>query len=161
MTSPKQRQRRIKLTQRQLTLAKIARREAMAALADTVKEETRSAALAQRSRNLMAEYAARQVTPTGGSLRESAAFSRGLQEISEQAGQARDDASEQAAWQVQTLAAAETRQARFEEKLSHAKQIDAVMRANRELAYSSGMARKLQSTSDIARDASTDLSEES
>ena len=145
MADLKKQQKRLKMARQQLKLADIARREAMAALADAVSNETRSAALADRSRDLIRDYAERDQAQTGQSLRANARFVQRLADIADQADRARKDASDQAVWQVQTLASAETRANRFEERMRDARRdIEAVVE-RRENADQASMARKLQS----------------
>ena len=148
--------RRLNLAGRQLTLAKIARREAMAALADAVTEEARSTALAARSHDLLSEYSRRLSATTGASLRGNAGFVGRLQEVADKADQASKDASKQAQWQVQALAAAETRKTRFEERMASGQREMESIKEAREHASAAGMAggmaRKLQSRSKAAGD---------
>lgn len=141
--------RRVQLAARQLTLASIARREAMAALADAVGEEARSSALASRSQELLREYGRKLSGSSGAALRGNASFVGRLQEIASQAEQAHKDAGDQAHWQAQTLAAAESRKTRFEERESSARREIETIREAREQAEEgsaprSGMAHKLQ-----------------
>lgn len=137
--------------ERQLTLAKIARRDAMAALADALAEERKSAALAERSRALMREYEARGELPSGSALREHAAFVQSLQGVALQADEASKDAGDQAHWQVQTLAAAETRATRLESRLEAARRELTALQTRREGEASAAMARKLQTSSTKTR----------
>ncbi len=144
--------RRMKLASRQLTLAKIARREAMASLADAVAEESRSAALSQRSRDLLKQYAKRSAAQDGQALRSNAGFVARLQEVADQAGKALNDASDQARWQVQTLAKAENRASRFGEQLDSAQRDLEAIKSARVDAQTGQMARKLHSKSETAGD---------
>lgn len=131
-------------TSRQLMLAKIARRDAMTALADALIEESRSAALALRSRALMREYEARGGAPIGAVLRENTAFVQSLQGVAKHAEEASKDASDQAQWQVQTLAAAKTRATRLEEQLEAARRDLQRLQVKRDSENAAAMARKLQ-----------------
>lgn len=135
--------RHLNLASRQLVLAKIARREAMAALADAVSEEARSTNLAERSRALLREYSQRADPVSGDTMRDQAAFVRSLQSISNDADQASKDASDQAKWQTQTLAAAETRASRFEERKQAALRDMDALRSKREAAPQSKMPQKM------------------
>ena len=119
----------------------------MAALAEALAAETKSAVLAQRSRALLREYEARGEIPTGGALRDHAAFVSSLQGVADQAEDARKDAGDQARWQVQTLAAAETRAARLETRLEAARRELAALHDKRESSLAPAMARKLQTSS--------------
>jgi len=144
MADPQQQKRRLKLAHRQFALAQIARREAMAALADAIDEETRSTALAQRSQKLLNDYDGRAPADDGDGLRDNASFVRRLQEVADHADKARKDASDQAAWQVQSLASAQTRADRFEESLERATRAIEASQAKREHSAMQGVARKLQ-----------------
>ncbi len=130
-------------------MAQISRREAMAALADAVSEEVRSSMLAEKSRDLLHDYGGRASghsasKTTGHSLRDNAAFVRRLADIADQAGKANKDARDQAAWQVQSLAQAETKAARLQEKVSAARKAIEDAQLSRLQAETAGMARKLQ-----------------
>ncbi len=135
----------------------------MAALADAVSEEARSNALADRSHDLLHEYAKRiggtAAGSDGASLRGNTSFVGRLAEVAGQADQALKDASDQADWQLQTLAAADTRKSRLEERMAAAQREARAIRETREQASAAsspssskggatgagGMARKLQS----------------
>lgn len=126
-------------------LAQIARLEAMAALAEAIGEEQRTTALAERSRMLLREYSSHPRKDIAVALRDRATFASSLRTIAEQADQARLDARDQAAWHVDTLAAAETRATRIEERREAARRaLDAVLE-HREQAHAQGVAHKLQS----------------
>ena len=126
----------------------------MTALADAVTDEARSSDLAARSRDLLNEYSRRSADysgrPTGASLRENAGFVGRLQVVAGQAEQARNDASDQAQWQAQSLAAAEIRSARFEERMIAARREVAAIQESRDQTATPAMARKLQSKSKAA-----------
>lgn len=147
--------RRLKLARRQLLMAQIARREARHAFANAIAEEQRSADIDARSRDLLNEYATRArqplYNPDGQALRGNFAFVRSLQAVARNAQQVALDAKEQSAWQARTLAAAEHRMTRHEERLKHdLREAEAELckrEAASELASGSGMARKLQSRS--------------
>lgn len=138
--------RRLALASRQLMLAQIARRAAMGALADAVEEEARSAAVSERSRALLSAYGARSAGSDAAALRNHSAFLHALQGIAGQAEKARQDASDQARWQLQTLAAAETRADRLEERRELAQRALRAVLDRREQPLPKGMARKLQSS---------------
>lgn len=143
--------RRLKIAQRQLLLAQIARREARFALANAIAEEERSAAIQVRANDLLSEYAKRggvQATVhLGQSLSSDLAFVRSLQKMSDSAAQAHEDAREQTGFQMRTLAAAETRMSAQEERVAGEKRALADLRARREmppeLTTPSKVARKL------------------
>ncbi len=108
--------RQLKRAERQLILARIARRDAMASLAQSLAEEQRSASLADRSRTLAKGYAARANLETGEALARHKFFAAQLTGLARQADQARGDASRQAEWQVDALAKAEQRIDRLDER---------------------------------------------
>ena len=113
--------RHLALVRQQLLLAQVARREAIAALADAGEQEGHSAALSMRSAQLVDEYSARPAPVLAQSLREQAAFIGSLQTIQEQADHAHDDARDQSQWQSQALAAAQSRADRMEERTQKAR----------------------------------------
>lgn len=126
-------------------LAVIARREAMAALAEAIEEEQRTHALAERCRALLCEYGTRPPAEDAEALRERTAFTASLQGVAEQAEQAQLDASDQTVWQASTLAAAETRAARIEERREAAKRTLEAVLERREQSHGQAVARKLHS----------------
>ena len=144
--------RRLKIAQRQLMLAQIARREARYALANAIFEEERSGKIHDRARDLLREYE-RRITQSdtatqSATLRSNLAFVRSLQTMAEDAGKAHKDARDQALWQVQALAKAETRLDAHETRLGEEKRALGTLKEKREippeLTGSGGMARKLQ-----------------
>ncbi|MEP3422225.1 MAG: hypothetical protein ABJN35_10860 [Erythrobacter sp.] len=151
MDEPKTR-RRLRLASRQLALAKVTKREAMAALADAVSEESRSTALAQRSRDLLHDYGKRAAANNAYSLRANAGFVRQLHDVADQAGKAVKDAKEQAQWQVESLAKAETRARRLEEQKDKARTALQAIQLRRETDQLAGMAHKLQNSSNSPGD---------
>lgn len=135
--------RRLILAKRQVMLARMARRTAIGALAEALTEEARSAEIADRSRELLANHGQRSGADLGQTLIVHAAFAHSLHDIANKAEQSRSDASEQARWQRDALAAAETRLSLSEDKAaSAAKQVDAA-RERRESASTGGLARNL------------------
>lgn len=139
--------RRFVLAKRQVMLARMARRTAMSALADALTEEARSAEIAGRSRELLSHHGQRSGADLGQTLIVHAAFTHSLHDIANKAEQSRSDASEQARWQRDALAAAETRLSLSEEKAASAlKQVDAA-KERRDAAATIGLARNLQSFS--------------
>lgn len=133
------------LAARQAMLAQIARREAMAALAEAIVEEERTGSLAERSRALLQEYRARAGEDDAGALRHQISFTSALGRIAQQADRASMDASDQAAWQVTTLASAEARATRIEERREQAKRALEAAIDRREQSHARTMAHKLQS----------------
>lgn len=171
-------ERRLRLAKRQLMLAQIARREARFALAQAIAEEERSASIQTRASELLGEYAKRTSEYTskhlgkhlgehlgehtsghlsdagkgqiGQSLSSDLAFIRSLQAMSDSAGEAHRDASEQAAFQVRTLAAAETKMSAHETRVAQETRALAELKARREvppkLTTPSKLARKLHAS---------------
>lgn len=136
--------RRLALAKRQALLAQVERREALAALAEAVAEETRNANLAARSRDLLSSYGQRAGMPEASELRTKAAFVRSLQAIADQADQAHADARDHSHWQSRTLAAAQTRADRYADRLLEAKRELRSVLERREQPLAQRMARKLQ-----------------
>ena len=120
-------ERRLKVVQRQLTLARVGQREAMVSLADALAREQRSAQLADRSEALAADYARRAAGAEDGARAETLTqlgrFTGALGKLSREASEARADAGQQAQWQMEALGKAQTRARRLEEheKASQAK----------------------------------------
>ncbi len=140
--------RRLKLTERQTMLARVARREAMMSLAGTLDEEAKSAALAQRSRELARDYSSRTVTGIAADLGQLSALASGLAGLAKDADGARDDARQQVDWQVEELARTDTRLKRLEERAKAAQRALRMVGEARAAPASEGMARKLLNVSD-------------
>lgn len=143
--------RRLKIAQRQLLLAQIARREARYGLANALAEEERSGQIQKRSRALLDEYAMRIQAHDGGSisqgLKANLAFVHSLQEMADNANSAHKDARDQAQWQIVELGAAEARMDAHQTRVDEEKRSLADLRSRRDippdLTGSAGMARKL------------------
>ncbi|MEM7779345.1 MAG: hypothetical protein AAF697_03020 [Pseudomonadota bacterium] len=140
--------RRLALARRQLVLAQIARREAIAALGDAIAEEAKSANVAARSGQLVREYGQRP-SPGGPAklLQDHLTFVRSLQAIHEQAREAHEDALDQSRWQASTLAEAQARADRTEQRYAEAKRTLRKVLEQREETTFGRMARRLQSGS--------------
>lgn len=152
--------RRLKIARRQLMMAQIARREACYALANALGEEERSGQIHDRARSLLYEYEKRVAATNAGvlshALQSNLAFVRTLQSMAEDAEQAHRDASDQARWQTQALARAETRLDAHETRVREEKHVLHNRREQRELTDQlvagpdakkndrTSMARKLQ-----------------
>lgn len=136
--------RKLKRAQRQLTLARIARRDAMSALADALAEEQRSASLASRSRDLAQGYSERAEVQSADMLSQNTRFAGELSQLARHADKARGDASRQAQWQAEALASAEQKIERLDglRKEALAQQRSTQERADR--PPDAPMARKLQ-----------------
>lgn len=134
----------LKRAERQLTLARIARRDAMAALADALEEENRSASLAHRTREMAKDYTARKGVETGGTLGQNKKFANELTQLARSAEQAQADALRQADWQVDALAHAEQRIERLDAraKAARTQQRDTQERVSQ--PFHQPVARKLQ-----------------
>ncbi|MEL7198188.1 MAG: hypothetical protein AAGL10_07715 [Pseudomonadota bacterium] len=137
----------LKRTERQLLLARIARRDAMSELAASLAEEQRSASLAKRSRELAKEYAERSDLDTGEALARQGRFAAELTGLARQADRTRGDASRQAEWQINTLAKAEQRIARLDERAKLARLQHKHTQERLEQEEKAAMARSLQKTS--------------
>lgn len=136
--------RRLALIERQRLIAEVARKQALRALAEALEAEARSAALAERSRRLVAASAPAPGPTSGAALQSRVAFTAGLAQL---AGAARDsarDARRQRAWQADALAQAETRARRLAELAAEARSALAAARERREAARALPLARKLQ-----------------
>lgn len=133
-------------------LAQIARREARFALANAIGEEERSANIHARAQDLLREYEKRVagvgVSSQSDTLQANLAFVRSLQTMAQGAGEAHKDARDQAQWQMQALAQAETRLDARKTRVGDEKRALSELRERREispeLTGASGMARKLQ-----------------
>ncbi len=141
--------RRLRLTERQTLLARIARRDAMMSLAGTLDEEAKSAALAERSREMAREYGQRPVTGIAADLHQLSALSAGLARLAKDAEDARHDARQQAEWQVEALAETENRLKRLEERTIAARRAAQIVAESRSAPLegqpTGRMARKLLS----------------
>ncbi|QUL36912.1 hypothetical protein [Erythrobacter sp. JK5] len=136
--------RRLRLAERQLMLARVARREAMASLAGTIEEEARSADLARRSKAMARDYSGRKVVGEAGDLRELSAMAAAIARLAEQAENKRDDARLQAAWQADALAGVENRVRRLEDRALEARRASIQAAEARSRPTDGGLARKLQ-----------------
>lgn len=143
---------RLKIARRQLVLAQIARREARFALANALAEEDRSGKVHTRAQSLLNEYAKRVAAGDGvgtsQTLQANLAFVRSLQVMADDAHGAHKDASDQAQWQMRTLAKAETRMETRETRVKEERRALADLQERRdfpaELMSPAGLARKLQ-----------------
>lgn len=136
--------RRLSLAKLQLTLARIAEREAMGSLAGALSEEERSAQLAERSRELARDFGAKTGRLSAQELKSKAGFACGLGELADQSAAARRDATDQVEWQMQTLATTRQRIEALETRVRFARQEIAAVVERREQASAGAMARKLQ-----------------
>jgi hypothetical protein len=134
---------RVRLAERQILLARVARREAMSALAGTIAEEARSAALAQRSRALIDSYAARAETVQSDDLRERITMAGALARLAADAERARAEAERRAGNEADTLADSENRLKRLEEHAHKARRTLAGIEQARELYAAQQVAQKL------------------
>lgn len=134
--------------QRQYTLAKIARREALSALASAVAEERQSAVVSERSAELLRHYSAGRHGDLGSELQDHRTFISALQGVANQASEAHKDAADQVTWQSQALAKADNKASRYEDRLKSAKrEVEAQQErgmAGTPASKPSALARKLQ-----------------
>lgn len=136
--------RRLTLLRRQSLIAEVARKQALRGLAEALEAESRSNALAERSRMLVAASGPGAGETTGAALQARGVFTAGLARIAVSAGDAARDAARQRAWQTDSLTRAETRARRLEEMTGDArKALDAALE-RREAARAMPLARKLQ-----------------
>lgn len=136
--------RRLALIERQVLMAKVARRQALRGLADALAAEERSALLAARSRQLATASAPQPGATSGAALAARAGFAAGLTQLAVTAAEAAGDAARQSAWASETLAAAETRAKRLAEREVEARAALDAVKAKREAAHALPLARKLQ-----------------
>lgn len=136
-------QRRARLAERQILLARIDRRDAMGALAGAIDEETKSAALAERSRLLIAGYGNMQSPADGQSLRDIKAMTAGLAQLEGEADKARDMAVDLIGEHSSRLAMTETRLKLLEQHARNARRAVSVNKQTKELSEYERVARKL------------------
>ena len=138
--------RRLTLLRRQSLIAEVARKQALRGLAEALEAESRSNALAERSRMLVAASGPGAGATTGAALQARGVLPAGRARIAVSAGDAARDAARQRAWQTDSLTRAETRARRLEEMTGDArKALDAALE-RREAARAMPLARKLHST---------------
>lgn len=140
-------QRRLALVQRQALIARVARQQALRGLAEALDSENRSRALAERSRGLVASSAPQLGAMMAEAFAARAGFTASLAQLAVTAADAADDAARQSAWQAETLARAETRAKRMEEREAEARAALEAVQARREQAHAPALARKLQTRS--------------
>lgn len=140
--------RRLALLKRQALIAEVARKQALRGLAEALEAEARGAALAARSRALVAASAPAPGLTGGAALQARAAFTAGLAQLAVNAEDAARDAARQRAWQSENLARAENRAKRLAELAGEARAALAAARERREAARALPLARKLQNRED-------------
>ncbi|MEE4289332.1 MAG: hypothetical protein V2J14_08180 [Erythrobacter sp.] len=144
--------RRSTLITRQLALARIARREALAGLAGALAEERRSHALAARSRDMAAGYAGRAKPDAGiepaGALTGRLRFAGALERLAGDAEARGFEAGREAEWHARALAGAERRLEVLETRAAEARRAAEAARDRRmdasADAQTRALARKLQ-----------------
>lgn len=135
--------RRLALLRRQSLIAEVARKQALRSLAEALESEARGAALAQRSRALVAASAAAAGVTSGADLQRRSVFTAGLSQLAMNAAEAAEDAARQRAWAGETLTRAETRSRRLAEMTAEARSAVAAVAARREAGHAAPLARKL------------------
>lgn len=140
-------QRRLVLIGRQLTLERTRRREALGGLADALGEEDRSRRLAERSRSLAAQYAARTGEEAGADLAGRVRFSGALSRLAGNAQDSGAQAARDAASHARALAAAEQRVERLETREAEARRALDLERERRARDPAGALARKLHRSS--------------
>ncbi|MFO6446342.1 hypothetical protein ACLBKU_04290 [Erythrobacter sp. NE805] len=138
--------RRLALLERQRLIADVARKQALRGLAEALEAEARGAALAERSRLLVAAGAPRAGATTGAALQARAGFTAGLAQLAAHARDGAEDARRQSAWATEALAQAETRARRLGELTAEARAALAAAKERREQARGLPLARKLHSS---------------
>ncbi|MEL6539817.1 MAG: hypothetical protein AAFQ34_00265 [Pseudomonadota bacterium] len=116
----KREKRRVRVARRQALLADVNRRAAMRGLADALAEESRSAALAERSLALTRAYGGRSQASDGARLEHAARFAGALAAMAQSAEAARADAKQQSEWQAEALGQAQCRARRHADRLAEA-----------------------------------------
>ncbi len=135
--------RRLALIERQALITKVARRQALRALADALAAEERSNALASRSRYLAAASAPKEGLTTGAALASRAGFTSGLEQLAATAEGSASDAARLSVWQAEVLAETEARAKRLAERESEARAALDATRTRRDLVQLASVARKL------------------
>lgn len=136
--------RRRQLFRRQVALAKAARRDALLASAEAVREAARGADLAERSRQFAQSYQPARGEGQAMQVHDRLRFAGAMQGISNQAQDAMAKATKQLDLQSQRLAKSEDRLKRLEEKLQAEEKAADRVRLNRQSGFADGLARKLQ-----------------
>ncbi len=137
--------RHLALVRLQAMITAHSRREAMRILADALETEQRKAALACRSHDLLHAAALRAGRMTGAALTARAQFAAGLGQIAAEAEAAHQDASRRADARADALAQAEARARRVADIERSAQRACVAAQDRRDEAYTTPMARKLQS----------------
>lgn len=107
--------RKLALAKHQLLIAKIAKREAMSALARSLDEEQTSAQLADKSRELAKGYQAEIRDADIEDFAARSKFASHLTDLVRDAGRARADAQEQAQYHREALRQSEAREDHLKE----------------------------------------------
>ncbi len=107
--------RKLALAKHQLLIAKIARREALSALAKSLDEEHKSAQLADKSRSLARGYRVDMREGDAQMLAVRAHFASSLTDLAKDADRARGDAEEQAQFHREALSQTEAREDRLKD----------------------------------------------
>ena len=102
--------RKLALAQRQLLIAKIARRDALSALAQSLDEEEKSAQLAVKSRLLANGYRLEPCETNAQMIAVRTTFANRLADLAKDADRARADAGEQAQFHREALNQSEARE---------------------------------------------------
>lgn len=125
-------------------LSRIARREALTALAEALAEEARSKELSRRSRKLADGYMQLDQVSSGSALSHQVLFAGELAKLASSAEDARGDAARQAAWQSEALSVAEQRFERLSHRSSELKSEIEAAQTRQEQTEEAAMARTLQ-----------------
>ena len=137
--------RRLALIQRQALMARVARQQALRALAEALESEERSQMLAARSRMLVAASAPQPGAMLAEAFAARAGFTASLAQLAATAADAASDAARQTEWQAETLGRAETRAKRLAEREDAARAALEAVQERREQGHAAAsLARKLQ-----------------
>jgi hypothetical protein len=136
--------RRLALIRRQALMARVARQQALRALAEALESEERSQMLAGRSRMLVAASAPQPGAMLAEAFAARAGFAASLAQLAATAADAASDAARQTEWQAETLSRAETRAKRLAEREDAARAALETAQERREQAHAAAaLARKL------------------
>ena len=136
-------ERRTMLMQRQLQIARIARRDATAELSDLAEEEARTVSLARRSRTIAGACDTGARVIAGDELRGRAAFAASLEQVAREAERAGRDAIVRADAKAAALATAKNREQRLDQLVRERHRALEIARDQRALFDEQSMAREL------------------
>lgn len=136
--------RRAVLAERQALIGRVARLQALHALAEALRQEERSCALAARSRRMLQSAQPGPGCAGGEELAARSAFAASLARLARDARSAARDHARLVERQATALAWAQNRAKRLEQRADAARDLLARTGAQRRQVEGAGMARKLQ-----------------